>query len=78
MDRLTAALGLKAEHSRDAAAIMAGKGALPPSLVAFAQKAELPTDDVLMLARLKYRGQQPTTVEKWELLYNVIKMTVEP
>lgn len=78
MDRLTAALGLKAEQSRDAAAIMAGKGALPPSLVAFAQKAELPTDDVLMLARLKYRGQQPTTVEKWELLYNVIKMTVEP
>jgi hypothetical protein len=29
-----------------------------------------------MLARLQYRGQQPTTPEKWELLYNVIKVTV--
>jgi len=49
---------------------------LPDSLVEFAATAKLPPDDVLMLARLKYRGQQPTTVEKWELLYNVIKMTV--
>jgi hypothetical protein len=30
---------------------------------------------VQMLAGLKYRGQQPTTADKWELLYNVIKMT---
>jgi hypothetical protein len=49
---------------------------LPPSLAEFATTADLPPDDVLMLARLKYRGQQPTTPEKWELLYNVIKMTV--
>jgi len=50
---------------------------LPPSLAEFARKANLPPDDLLMLARLKYRGQQPTTPEKWELLYNVIKMTVD-
>lgn len=50
---------------------------LPPSLVEFAQKANLPPDDVLMLARLKYRGQQPSSPEKWELLYNVIRMTVD-
>jgi transcriptional regulator with XRE-family HTH domain len=49
---------------------------LPSSLVEFAQSAKLPPDDVLMLSRLKYRGQQPSTPEKWELLYNVIKMTV--
>ncbi len=48
---------------------------IPSSLAEFAATANLPPDDVLMLARLKYRGQQPTTVEKWELLYNVIKMT---
>ncbi|MBE9010269.1 hypothetical protein IQ250_08630 [Pseudanabaenaceae cyanobacterium LEGE 13415] len=47
---------------------------LPPTLVEFAQKANLLPDDVMMLARLKYRGQQPTSAEKWELLYNVIKM----
>ncbi|MEO0537467.1 MAG: helix-turn-helix transcriptional regulator [Cyanobacteria bacterium P01_A01_bin.123] len=77
MNRLTAALGLKAEQGSDSEATIAGRMDLPSSLVAFAQKADLPTDDVLMLARLKYRGQQPTTLEKWELLYNVIKMTVE-
>jgi transcriptional regulator with XRE-family HTH domain len=49
---------------------------LPPSLIEFAQASNLPPDDLQMLARLKYRGQQPTTPEKWELLYNVIKMTM--
>ena len=77
MNRLTAALGMKEEQEEDAKTLIDERMDLPPSLVAFAQKAELPTDDVLMLARLKYRGQQPTTPEKWELLYNVIKMTVE-
>ncbi|MEO0488487.1 MAG: helix-turn-helix transcriptional regulator, partial [Cyanobacteria bacterium J06659_2] len=60
MNRLTAALGLKAEQGSDSEATIAGRMDLPSSLVAFAQKADLPTDDVLMLARLKYRGQQPT------------------
>lgn len=50
---------------------------LPAGLAAFAEKAQLPQDDVLMLAGLKYRGKQPTTPDKWELLYNVIKMTVD-
>lgn len=72
MERLTSVLGLKV----DAAATEDSLTALPPSLAKFAQSAGLPPDDVLMLAQLKYRGQQPTTPEKWELLYNVIKMTV--
>ncbi len=50
---------------------------LPEGLAAFAEKAQLPQDDVLMLAGLKYRGKQPTTPDKWELLYSVIKMTVD-
>jgi transcriptional regulator with XRE-family HTH domain len=49
---------------------------LPPGLAEFAARQQLPADDVAMLARLQYRGQQPTTPEKWELLYNVIKVTV--
>lgn len=77
MDRLTSALGLKEDRRSGPTVVTDEKMNLPPSLVAFAQKAALPTDDVLMLARLKYRGQQPTTPEKWELLYSVIKMTVE-
>lgn len=72
MERLTRLLGLKGEPiDRDDE-----MSNLPISLAEFAKSAGLPPDDVLMLARLKYRGQQPTTPEKWELLYNVIKMTV--
>ena len=73
-EKLSAILGLKAEPSPAPVEDPAG---LPPSLVEFAQKAGLPPDDVLMLAGLKYRGQQPSSPEKWELLYNVIKMTVD-
>jgi transcriptional regulator with XRE-family HTH domain len=72
MERLTAILGLKL----DSESIPDSMADLPPSLAQFATTAGLPPDDVLMLARLKYRGQQPTTPEKWELLYNVIQMTV--
>lgn len=68
MERLTSELGFKVESGCETV--------LPPSLAEFAKTAGLPPDDVLMLAGLKYRGQQPTTIEKWELLYNVIKMTV--
>lgn len=70
MDKLTSVLGLKEQEETD------NEMVLPQSLAEFAKTAGLPPDDVLMLARLKYRGQQPTTTEKWELLYNVIKMTV--
>ncbi|MBW4474752.1 MAG: helix-turn-helix domain-containing protein [Stenomitos rutilans HA7619-LM2] len=68
MERLSAVLGLQADQDTTT---------LPPGLPEFAEAASLPPDDVLMLARLKYRGQQPTTPEKWELLYKVIKMAVE-
>lgn len=73
MERLTSILGLKAEPEglKDSDLVN-----LPASLAEFAKTAGLPPDDILMLARLKYRGQQPTTAEKWELLYTAIKMTV--
>lgn len=72
MERLTSVLGLKQEQPP----VRESATPLPPSLAEFAASANLPPDDVQMLAQLKYRGQQPTTPEKWELLYNVIKMTV--
>lgn len=49
---------------------------LPESLVACAQRLNLPSDDVQMLANLKYRGKQPDTAEKWEMLYNLITLTI--
>jgi transcriptional regulator with XRE-family HTH domain len=66
--KLAAALGLSPDGQ-------APETDLPQGLAAFAASAKLPQDDVQMLAGLKYRGQQPTTADKWELLYNVIKMT---
>ena len=50
---------------------------LPESLQAFAARSRIPPDDLQMLANLKYRGKQPDTPEKWEMLYNVIKLTVQ-
>ena len=49
---------------------------LPESLQAFATRSKIPPDDLQMLANLKYRGKQPDTPEKWEMLYNVIKLTI--
>ena len=71
--RLTEVLGLQED---DAAGATDAADDVPPSLKEFAQTANLPPDDVAMLAKLQYRGQQPTTPEKWELLYNVIKVTI--
>ncbi|MEB3291906.1 MAG: helix-turn-helix transcriptional regulator [Synechococcales bacterium] len=71
---LSEALGLSSDRSEPAPAIA---DTLPPGLATFASQAQLPPDDVQMLAKLKYRGNQPSTPEKWELLYNVIKMTVD-
>ena len=51
---------------------------LPTGLAEFAQRVDLPQDDVVMLSRLKYRGKQPNTADKWEMLYNVIKVTIDP
>lgn len=70
-EQMSSLLGLKADGVEEAIEAID----IPPSLAEFAQSASLPPDDVQMLARLKYRGKQPTTAEKWELLYNVIKMT---
>jgi transcriptional regulator with XRE-family HTH domain len=47
--------------------------ALPPGLGEFAKRANLPEGDVDMLARIVYRGRQPSTPEAWAVLYNVIQ-----
>ena len=70
---LCGALGLQVDGDGDRASELSG---LPESLLACATRLKLPPDDVQMLANLKYRGKQPDTSEKWEMLYNVIKMTV--
>ena len=48
---------------------------IPESLAVFATQSGLLPSDVSMLARIHYRGQQPTTAEGWRALYSVIKAT---
>jgi transcriptional regulator with XRE-family HTH domain len=73
VERLTTILGLKEERSEDA---QLDRASLPAGLAEFARSANLPDDDLRMLARLQYRGRQPTTQKEWGILYNVIKAAI--
>jgi transcriptional regulator with XRE-family HTH domain len=50
---------------------------VPESLRQFAEEKNIPYGDVMMLSRIKYRGQQPKTKDEWKLLYNVIKGIID-
>jgi transcriptional regulator with XRE-family HTH domain len=49
---------------------------IPEELRQFAVVKQLPDEDIKMLARIKYRGHQPKTVEDWEYLYQSIKRSI--
>ncbi len=51
---------------------------IPESLRQFAEQEQLTPADVKMLSRISYRGKQPDTVAKWQLLYLAIKTTTKP
>lgn len=74
VESLTAELGLKAEQDEDADLELAG---LPPGLAEFTREAKLTDEDVAMLARLQYRGKQPSTADQWRLVYLAIKTATE-
>lgn len=46
---------------------------VPPSLAEFARQRDLPESDVQMLAGINFRGEQPTTPERWALIYEAIR-----
>ena len=71
--KLADVLGIPIERDSDSSTMLNN---LPPGLKEFAEDKALPDADVLMLARLQYRGQQPTTPEQWKILYNVIKTVI--
>jgi transcriptional regulator with XRE-family HTH domain len=45
----------------------------PPSLVEFALQNDVPESDVEMLASIRFRGEQPQTVKRWEFIYEAIR-----
>lgn len=49
--------------------------AIPAELLEFANQVDLPADDLEMLAKIKFRGRQPRTVDDWRFLYESIKRT---
>jgi transcriptional regulator with XRE-family HTH domain len=51
--------------------------AVPGSLRKFAQEAKLSERDMLMLARVNFRGQQPRRAEDWEFIWQAIRRSVE-
>ncbi len=50
--------------------------AIPDTLQAFATRAQLPTEDVEMLAQIRFRGEQPETLDDWQFLYESIKRSI--
>jgi hypothetical protein len=50
---------------------------LPPSLREFARQERLPEDDLKMLARIRYRGRVPRTVDDWRFIYESIRRSTE-
>lgn len=47
----------------------------PQSLIKFANQYGLPAADVRMLSAIKFRGEPPRTAERWQHIYNAIRMS---
>lgn len=45
---------------------------IPPGLAELADKRELPPSEVRALANVRIQGRQPQSLERWELIYNVL------
>jgi len=43
----------------------------------FARQERLPEDDLKMLARIRYRGRVPRTVDDWRFIYESIRRSTE-
>ena len=71
VERLAATLGLSMEPEPY---VDEQLSELPPGLEEFVNSRNLPPEDRLMLARLKFRGKQPTTPEMWALVYGAIEV----
>jgi XRE family transcriptional regulator of biofilm formation len=71
VNRLAIALGLETTGEQW------NRSNLPSGLAEFARKADLPQGDTEMLARIQYRGKQPSTSTEWEMLYKAIKIALE-
>lgn len=73
--RLATALGTTIADLLDKEVRSAPRG-ISASLQEFADQAELPEQDLRMLAQIRFRGAQPSTVDDWRFLYESIKRSI--
>ncbi len=49
---------------------------VPAALRQYAEEADLPEEDVRMLAQIRFRGEQPATKDDWRYLYESIRRSI--
>ena len=49
---------------------------ISPVLREFATEALLPEEDIRMLSQIRFRGEQPTTIDDWRFLYESIRRSI--
>lgn len=70
---LAQALGVTMSDLMGKKLLPAAAPEVPPSLEQFAEQADLNEADIFMLATIKFRGEQPRTVDRWRFIYDSIR-----
>lgn len=71
--RIARSLGVAISDLLGRPITLVSKSDRPKSLTAFATTRGLPETDIEMLASIRFRGDQPQTVERWAFIYDAIR-----
>jgi transcriptional regulator with XRE-family HTH domain len=72
---IASALGVAMSDLLGRPILVAPRTERPQSLLDFAAQYELPETDIEMLASISFRGEPPQTVDRWQYIYNAIRMS---
>jgi transcriptional regulator with XRE-family HTH domain len=70
---LAEALGVTMSDLLGRKLLVEQKQQIPTGLREFAKAEEVPEADVAMLAAIKFRGEQPQSMERWRHIYEAIR-----
>lgn len=73
--RLANALGVAVSDLLGRSVEQTDVSQIPQSLRDFATGSRIPRADVDMLASIRFRGDQPESIERWEYIYRAIKLS---
>lgn len=71
--RLAEVLGVAMSDLLGKPIITATSSTRSKSLQEFAKRSDLPEADIEMLAGIRFRGEEPKTLERWEFIYQAIR-----